>query len=249
MDNNRNNWFVVGIVLFIFIFIFGIFFFAFFQATSTFSSMFSEVGNQLGMNLQNPITNINFSYIFSTRNIIILVCMVLLITILVKYNKLVSLKLKAKQSEKNIDVYLKQRFDLIPNLVDTVKAYCKYEEETLTSITEIREKYLQNENVPNRDLKDIANLNDNYTKLFATIEAYPELKANESFLELQEKLSKLESQLQAARRIYNMDVTNYNIYVHSFPSNVVALVFRFKELPLFEIENEEKENIDIAEKI
>lgn len=245
MNNNRNSWFAGLIIFFVFIFIFGIFFFAFFQTTS----MFSEAGKQFGINIQNPISNMNFSYIFSTKTIVILVCIVLLVIALVKYNKLVSLKLIAKQSEKNIDVYLKQRFDLIPNLVDTVKAYCKYEEQTLISITEIREKYLQNENMPNRDLKDIANLNDNYTKLVATIEDYPELKANESFLKLQDKLSKLESQLQAARRIYNMDVTNYNIYVHSFPSNIIATVFRFKELPLFEIEDKEKENINVEEKI
>lgn len=181
----------------------------------------------------------------SSGTIVIFVCIIIFIMALIKYNKIISLELRAKQSEKNIDVYLKQRFDLIPNLVDTIKAYAKYEKDVLTSIIKIRTDYLQNMASTTKDLKSIAALNESYIKLMGTLENYPDLKANTNFIELQKKLAKLESQLQAARRIYNMDVTNYNIYIKRFPSNIIAKILKAQELPLFEIENMEVANIKI----
>lgn len=173
---------------------------------------------------------------------IVLILLVILIMIISTYNKLVRLSKKVSQSAGTIDVYLKQRFDLIPNLVETVKGYAKYEEEVLEKIVKLRQEYADNSN---DNMNVNATLNDKYNKLIAIVESYPELKANESFLNLQKQLSKTESQLQAARRIYNSEVTEYNTKVLSFPSNVIAGIFGFKEIALFEIKAEERENVDI----
>jgi len=158
------------------------------------------------------------------------------------YNKFIHLTQKVNQAAGTIDVYLKQRFDLIPNLVETVKGYAKYEEAVLTKVTELRNAYINNKN---EDLEVSATLNDKYNQLIAVMENYPELKANEGFLNLQKQLSKIESQLQAARRIYNSEVTEYNIKIHSFPSNILAGMFGFKEAKLFEIKAYEAENVNI----
>ena len=158
------------------------------------------------------------------------------------YNKFVSLSQRVRQAQGGIDVYLKQRFDLIPNLVETVKGYKEYEAEILANITKLRMDY---ENRNDQDIKQSEALNDRYTRLLAVIENYPELKANESFLKLQKTLSKLESQLQAARRIYNSEVTEYNTKRYKFPSNVIGAIFGFKEKSLFQIADAERQNIDI----
>ena len=173
---------------------------------------------------------------------IVFLALSFVISVIASYNKFISLKQKVSQSESLIDVYLKQRFDLIPNIVETVKAYAKYEENILTKITELRAEY---DNNKNENLTLSAELNNRYNQLLAVVENYPELKANEGFLNLQKQLSKIESQLQAARRIYNSDVTQYNIKVQSFPSNIIAGIFGFKEANLFEIEAHERENVDI----
>ena len=173
---------------------------------------------------------------------VVIAVIVLIICIAAMYNKFVLLAQKVNQAAGTIDVYLKQRFDLIPNLVETVKGYAKYEQEILTKVTELRNAYMSNKN---EDLEVSASLNDKYNQLIAVMENYPELKANDSFLNLQKQLSKMESQLQAARRIYNSEVTEYNIKIHSFPSNIFAGMFGFKEAKLFEIKAHEAENIDV----
>ena len=171
-----------------------------------------------------------------------LAVVIFLIYIISTYNGLVALKKKVEQSKSGVDVYLKQRFDLIPNVVETVKGYAKYEEDVLEKIIKIRNEYSKNSQ---DNMKVNATLNEEYNKLIAVVENYPELKANEPFLNLQKQLSKIESQLQAARRIYNSDVTEYNTKVQSFPSNVIATIFKFKEIALFEIDALEKKNINI----
>ena len=128
------------------------------------------------------------------------------------YNKLIKLRNKVNQSESGIDVYLNQRFDLIPNLVECVKSYTKYESETLNKITELRSVYNQNKGL---DIEKATELNNIINKILVVAENYPELKASEQYLNLQKNLSKVESQLQAARRIYNNDVTNYKNRIHS----------------------------------
>lgn len=157
------------------------------------------------------------------------IVIVIIIFVLISYNRLVKLKNKVKRASSGIEVYLMQRFDLIPNLIECVKQYSKYEENLFTSITEKRSKYYQN-----KDLKEGEILNKECNNLILVAEEYPELKASEQYLNLQKNLSKIENQLQAARRIYNIEVTNYNDAVSTFPTNFIANMFKFKEAEFFE---------------
>ena len=158
------------------------------------------------------------------------------------YNKFVSLSQRVNQAQGGIDVYLKQRFDLIPNLVETVKGYATHEKGLMENIAKLRSDYAARND---QDITESQNLNDRYTKIIAMIESYPELKSDEAFLKLQKTLSKIESQLQAARRIYNSEVTEYNTKRLKVPSNIIAGMFGFKEKYLFEINEAERENVDI----
>lgn len=158
------------------------------------------------------------------------------------YNSLVKMRNKVKQAESGIDVYLNQRFDLIPNLVECVKGYSKHEKDILENVIKLRAEYINNKNT---DLKQAENLNNNMNQVIAVAENYPELKASEQYLNLQKSLSKIESQLQAARRIYNVEVTKYNTKIATVPNNVIAGLFGFKEADLFTIEEYKKENIEI----
>lgn len=158
------------------------------------------------------------------------------------YNKFVSLNERVKQAQGGIDVYLKQRFDLIPNLVETVKGYAAYEKEIMETIAKLRSDYATRNN---DDISQSQNLNDRYTHILAIIESYPELKSNEGFLKLQKTLSKIESQLQAARRIYNSEVTEFNTKRFKFPSNIIANICGFKAKTLFEINDSERENVNM----
>lgn len=164
----------------------------------------------------------------------------LIIWIILKYNKIIKLQNRVKSSESGIDVYLNQRFDLIPNLVECVKGYTKHEKELLEKIVKERASYSQN-----RNLKKATELNNSLNRVIAVAENYPELKANEQFLNLQNNLVKMESQLQAARRIYNMDVERYNSTIKVIPNNIVASIFGFKEKEFFQIEEYKRENIEI----
>lgn len=168
---------------------------------------------------------------------------IIIIWLLANYNKLIKLRNKVKQSESGIDVYLNQRFDLIPNLVECVKAYTNHEKSVLENITQMRAKYLQG----NKELKEAANLNNSINGILAIAENYPELKASEQFLNLQKSLTKMESQLQAARRLYNNEVTSYNTKIETIPTNIVAGIFGFKPQELFQIEEYKRENINIGE--
>ena len=162
--------------------------------------------------------------------------------IIATYNKFVSLNQRVKQAQGGIDVYLKQRFDLIPNLVETVKGYAEHENSLMENIARLRNDYdLRND----QDITESQNLNDRYTRILLMLENYPELKADQAFLKLQKTLSKIESQLQAARRIYNSEVTEFNTKRYKFPSNIIATIFGFKEKSLFEIVESEKENINV----
>lgn len=172
--------------------------------------------------------------------IILIILIILLLIILKQYNSLVKLKNKVQQAESGIDVYLNQRFDLIPNLVECVKGYAKHEQQVLENITQLRAEYSKSKN-----LKEAEKLNNGINQVIAIAEQYPELKASEQFLNLQRNLSKIESQLQAARRIYNNELTKYNTKITTVPSNIIAGLFGFKEANLFTIEEYKKENIKI----
>lgn len=172
--------------------------------------------------------------------IIVILLIITLIVFVAEFNTFVRLKNKIKHSKSGIDVYLNQRFDLIPNLVECVKAYTNYEEETFSKIARLRTEY---GNDKNKDLKKGAELNNEFNNLMAVGESNPNLKASEQFMNLQKSLEKTESQLQAARRIYNGDVTLYNTTISTFPNNIFAKVFGFKETELFQIEEYKKENV------
>lgn len=173
---------------------------------------------------------------------VIIIAGIIIVLIFSMYNSLVKMRNKVKQAESGIDVYLNQRFDLIPNLVECVKGYSKHEKEVLGNIVELRTEYVNNKN---NNLKQAQNLNNNMNKLIAVAENYPELKASEQYLNLQRSLSKIESQLQAARRIYNNEVTKYNTKISTIPTNIIAKILGFKEMELFTIEECKKENIEI----
>ena len=173
--------------------------------------------------------------------IVLIILAILLIIILTLYNTLVKLRNKVAQAQSGIDVYLNQRFDLIPNLVECVKAYSKHEQSIFTEIASLRAAHQQQPN----NLNNSENLNNKMNQLIALAENYPELKASEQYLNLQNNLTKIESQLQAARRIYNNEVTNYNNKREVVPSNLIAHLFGFKPAKLFEIEEYKKENVNI----
>jgi len=169
--------------------------------------------------------------------LIILIC----ICIAIIYNIILKQKNKVEQAKSDIDVYLNQRFDLIPNLVECVKEYSKYESGILEKITELRTSYMNNKD----NLTVKSTLNEDFKNILAVAENYPELKASEQFLNLQRNLSKMESELQAARRIYNSEVTLYNTKIGVFPLNIVANIFGDKKEALFKIEPGKEENINV----
>ena len=161
---------------------------------------------------------------------------IVIISILLKYNKLIRLKNAVKQSQSGIDIYLNQRFDLIPNLVECVKGYTSHEKDVLENITKLRAQYIKN----SRNIKKAEELNNSLNGILTIAEGYPELKSSDQFLNLQKNLERIESQLQAARRIYNEDVTIYNTTIESIPTNLIAKIFSFKQAELFQIEEYKK---------
>ena len=174
---------------------------------------------------------------------IIVIIVVILAFFILEYNVCVSLRNKVKQSKSSIDVYLNQRFDLIPNLVECVKAYQIYEEKILNELVEERNRYKNTQSI-----KEANTLNSNMMNIVVTAEANPNIKASEQYKNLQSALIRMESQLQAARRIYNGDVTLYNTSIASFPRNIVASIFGFEYAELFEIEEYKKEiNVNFKE--
>ncbi len=173
---------------------------------------------------------------------LIIILAIVVVFIIFEFNKFVTLKNKVKHSKSTIEVYLNQRFDLIPNLVEIVKGYAKYEENVLAKIAELRQIYNSEKN---KDLSKAAEINHECNKIFAVAENNPDLKGNEQFTNLQKNLAKIENNLQAARRLYNGDVTLYNTTISTFPDNILAIIFGFKEETLFQIEEYKKENISI----
>jgi len=154
--------------------------------------------------------------------------------LIIVYNGLIKLKNRAKEAWADIDVQLKRRYNLIPNLVETVKGYAAHERELFEKVTEARTKAMGAQNVKERAQAE--NMLTNTLKtLFAVSENYPELKASQNFLELQRELRDTEDKIQAARRFYNSNVRDLNIRVESFPSNIIAQIFSFKTMELFEL--------------
>ena len=153
------------------------------------------------------------------------------------YNGLVQLRNRVKNAWSQIDVQLKRRHDLIPNLVETAKGYMKHENTTLENITKAR-NLAQNANGVGEQGKAEANLSQAMSNFYVVVENYPELKANENFLALQEELTSTENKIGFARQFYNDDTMQFNTKIEMFPSNIIAGMFNFKQSEFFEIEVE-----------
>ncbi len=155
------------------------------------------------------------------------------------YNSLVKNRQLVEEGWSGIDVQLKRRADLIPNMLETVKGYMAHERETLQAVTEARVAAQQAQNAsPAQRSKVEGELSNALGRLFAVAEAYPDLKANTNFLEFQATLRTVEDEIQMSRRYYNGAVRNLNVSVESFPSNIVANTFKFEKAEYFELENE-----------
>ncbi|MFA6340724.1 MAG: LemA family protein [Candidatus Paceibacterota bacterium] len=173
-----------------------------------------------------------------TGNILLLFLIVLLIWAIFAYNKFITLINRAKEAWSDIDVQLKRRYDLIPNLVSTVKGYATHESEAFENVTKARASAMGAQNIVDKG-KTENMLASALRSVFAVAEAYPELKANQNFLSLQTELSDTENKIQASRRFYNGNVRDLNIAIDSFPSNLVAKLFHFLKMELFTLDEGE----------
>ena len=160
------------------------------------------------------------------------------------YNRLVNARNKVKDQFSQIDVQLKRRIDLIPNLVETVKGYAKHEEGTLKEVIEARNKMASANNI-NEELEADGAVTSALNKLFALAESYPELKANENFMSLQKDLKETEDKISYARSFYNDAVLNYNNLREQFPSSIVANMFNFEKMDFFKADDKDKENVKV----
>ncbi len=163
----------------------------------------------------------------------------------VTYNSFVSLKNKIKSAWSDIDVQLKKRYDLIPKLVEIVKGYAKHEQSTLEKVTEMRTAAMNSSSVSDKSHKE-SMLSGALKSIFAVSESYPDLKANQNFLQLQQELSEVEDDIQMARRYYNGSVKQFNTKIQTFPNLLVAQLFGYKAEDFFELENEnERKVVDV----
>ncbi len=176
--------------------------------------------------------------------IILGIIVIAVLWVVASYNGLVTLKNRAKEAWADIDVQLKRRYDLIPNLVETVKGYATHERELFERVTKARVSAMSAQGV--HEKAEAENMLSGTLKtLFAVSENYPDLKASVNFLELQRELTDTEDKVQASRRFYNTNVRDLNIKIESFPDNLIAKAFKFKEMELFEATAGEKEPVKV----
>ena len=179
--------------------------------------------------------------------LIILLLLVLLpvVYVAVQYNWLVSLRNYISESWSNVDTELKRRYDLIPNLVATVKGYAAHEKEVLERVTELRERCVANNGSPAEQARDENQLVGALKQMLVVVENYPQLKADQHFLKLQQELITTENRIQAARRFYNGNVRDYRNKCETFPSNLVAQMFGFQPQEFFSVPPSVKEVPDV----
>lgn len=175
------------------------------------------------------------------------ILVVVIVWMIAIYNRFITLNTRTDEAWADIDVQLKRRYDLIPNLVETVKGYATHEKEAFENVTKARAQAMQAGGVAEKGQAENM-LSGALKSLFAVAEAYPDLKANQNFLELQRELSDTENKIQAARRFYNTNVRDMNIKVESFPSNMIANMFKFGKREFFELEegSEEREAVKVS---
>ncbi len=176
--------------------------------------------------------------------IMIAIVVIILIALFVMYNSFVQLNNRVKEAFATMDVYLKKRWDLIPNIVETVKGYAKHEKETLNEVVTLRnttyEKMSNDEKIRTNE-----QLSKGIHRIMALAEAYPDLKANENFKDLSNQLIKVEDEIANARKYYNGTIRLYNNKVQMFPSNIIAKLFGYKPKNMFEASETERKNIKV----
>ena len=179
--------------------------------------------------------------------IILLAVVVLLVLWLVSsYNGFVRLRNKSEEAFSAMDVSLKKRYDLIPNFVETVKGYAKHEQDTLQAVINARNMAM-NANSPEQKIANDNALSGTLKSLFALTESYPDLKANQNFLSLQNQLSRIEEEIAGSRRYYNGVVNKYNTKTEMFPEKIIETILGFKRKPLYEVNSEaERENVKVS---
>lgn len=160
--------------------------------------------------------------------------------IIAAYNGLVRLRVRSEEAWSDIDVQLKRRYDLIPNLINTVKGYATHERELLERVTEARANAMQAGGTAAERAQNENMLSDTLKSLFAVAENYPDLKANQNFLELQRELSDTENKIQASRRFYNANVMELNTKIDTFPASLIASMFRFSKREFFQVDEAER---------
>lgn len=173
--------------------------------------------------------------------IIIIVILIALVGFIVaNYNSLVKSRMQTKEAWSQIDVQLKRRNDLLPNLIETVKGYAKYEASTLEKVTELR-RQVATASSPAQAMEASDALTRQISGIFAVAENYPDLKASENFIKLQEELTNTENKISYSRQLYNSVTSNYNVKLETFPSNIIAGIFSFKSVDFLAIPEAEKE--------
>jgi len=176
--------------------------------------------------------------------IIIIVLVVVILWAIAIYNGLIRLKNRVDEAWSDIDVQLKRRYDLIPNLVNTVKGYAEHERELFEKVTQARTAAMGAGSTEDK-AKAENMLSGTLKSLFAVAENYPDLKANQNFLELQRELSDTENKIQASRRFYNGNVRDFNTKIEIFPNNIFAGILKFTKRDFFQAEEGEKENVEV----
>lgn len=177
--------------------------------------------------------------------VILVILAIIIIAFIVIYNSLVTMRLRVKNAWSQIDVQLQRRFDLIPNLVETVKGYMGHEADVLTKVTNLRTSWADAKTVDEKANLD-NQLSESLKTIMAVAENYPDLKANQNFSELQTELTNTENKISYSRQFYNDTVTRYNTKLEVFPSNVVASMFHFTAENLFEVEDQNaKKNVKV----
>lgn len=176
--------------------------------------------------------------------IIIVIIILIIIYAFALYNSFVKLNNKAKEAFSTMDVYLKKRWDLIPNIVETVKGYAKHEKDTLKEVVELRNSTYDKMS-DDEKIKTNEQLSSSINKIMALAEAYPDLKANENFRYLNNQLTKVEDDIANSRKYYNGVVRIYNNKVEMFPSNILARLFSYKSKSMFKASENERENVKV----
>jgi LemA protein len=174
--------------------------------------------------------------------VILGIVVVIILWLIGVYNGLIRLKNRVKEAWADIDVQLKRRYDLIPNLMETVKGYMKHEEGVLTKVTEARAAAMGAKGLGDK-AKAENMLSETLKSLFAVSESYPDLKASQNFLQLQDEISDTENKIQASRRFYNTQVRDFNTKIEVFPTNMIAGMLKFKSKDFFEIEDQKEKEV------